>query len=149
MGDARHKNSAPADLVEEPVTDEFIRAVRDALKANRALNAVESVAEGQAGYRIDSHAALARALSRHVGSTVSEKQINNIIGPVRTGSKWDRVADSKYVRPISWLLKLSLTTAIRVREQHASFFAFLAQLDDPELEKLAAAVAKAYGKVFK
>ncbi len=144
MGDARHKNSPPPSEDEEDVTDDFRRDARALMKTNEDLNGISGANEGEIGYLIDSQAALARRLK------VSDKHISNILGPVRKGSKWDRVDRSTYVKPIREALKMPTLISVPVPAARADIVRWFALLPDDEFAgfegALSAARERAKGK---
>lgn len=143
MGDQRHKNSPPPSEEEDDVTPEFRERAKQQLTENRRLNRISGAKEGQPTYLIDSQAALARAVSRLTGKTVGEKHISNILGPVREGSKWDRVDRSTYVKPIAKALRFEAVASIAVPLSRSSIISWLARLPDEKFEKFREALEEA------
>jgi hypothetical protein len=137
MGDTRHKNPPLPGEEEEDVTDDFRLEARSAMSRNRDLNEIHKTRENEPGFLIDSQAALARALTRHLKRDVSDKHISNILGPVRKGSKWDRVDRSTYVRHIRDVLKLPTLVTIAVPEGRAAIVRLFASLPDNVFEDYA------------
>jgi hypothetical protein len=142
MGDSRHKNS-PALGDEDDVTDDFIEDVWGQFAENKRLNNISEVPKGDPRRLIESHAMLAQAVSKLVGKTVSEKQISNIIGPARKGSKWDKVARSVYVKPITKVLKLETLTNLQVPIARVGILHWLARVPVDKFAKLEAALEEA------
>lgn len=143
MGDRRHKKSPPPSEDEEDVTPEFRELARGAIQRNKRLNAISGAREGAVNHLIDSQAALARAVSELLGRDVSEKHISNILGPVRPGSKWDRVDRSTYVRPIATVLRLGQMKTIQVPVARADLLSWLARIPDERFEEFRKALEDA------
>jgi hypothetical protein len=146
MGDPRHKKSPLPSEEEVDVTPEFIKEARDRMKANEELNEISGAQEKDPNYLIDSQAALARWLTKRLGRKVSEKHVSNVLGPVREGSKWDRVGRSTYVHPIREALRLERTMTITIRASRAeiaTIAAWLDQLPDDKFEEYRSALERA------
>jgi hypothetical protein len=126
MGDSLHKKPPPPSEEEEDVTDDFRRDARATMERNRDLNAISGAVEKDPSYLIDSQAALARVLK------VSDKHISNILGPVRKGSKWDRVDRSTYVRPIREALRMPTMISVSVPKSRAEIVQWFALLPEDE-----------------
>lgn len=143
MGDSRHKNPPLPSEEEDDVTPDFRETAKARLAKNRSLNKISGAEEGDPNYLIDRQAALARAVSKLVGRTVSEKHISNIIGPVREGSKWDRTDRSTYVKPIAIALKFDATANIKVPLSRATILDWLARLSDDKFKEYETALEEA------
>lgn len=143
MGDQRHKNPPPPSAEEDDVTPEFRARAKKQLAENRRLNRISGADEGHPSYLIDSQAALARAVAKITGKAISEKHISNILGPVREGSKWDRVDRSTYVKPIAKALRFEAVATVEVPLSRATIVSWLARLPDEKFEKFREALEEA------
>lgn len=143
MGDRRHKNSPPPSEEEVDVTPDFRARAKERIGKNKRLNKISGAKEGEPNYLIDSQAALARAVSRMLDREVSEKHISNILGPVREGSKWDRVDRSTYVHAISRALGFEQTKTIPVPIARVEILSWLARLSDDGFEEFRVALEDA------
>lgn len=153
--DPRHKKSPPDSLPLVTSSDGFVKVVLKKLKDNRTLNKFNKVKEGEPDYLIDSHAALARAVTKVVrkitgdqGRVVGETQINNIIGPARPTSKWKRSHQSPYVTVIADLMGVGHEREISVPADRAAFLEWFAKMDDEEFAGIVDALAKRHGLKF-
>lgn len=123
MGDVRHKKPPPED-VEEDVTDDFRKEVREALDLNARQNRLRRLRSGMSGYLISNRAELARAIG------TDTTMVNKIIGPARAGSKVDLVDRSTFVGRIRNALQLAAVENITVRADRANVLRYLALLPD-------------------
>jgi hypothetical protein len=126
MGDARHKKSPPPADLEEDVTPDFRRKVREVLELNKLGNQLRGLRKSDEGYLVSNQAELADAIG------VDRNLIKNMLGGVRAGTKVRLIARSTYVGAIRRVLHLAPVIQVAIRADRAAIVKLIAELPDPE-----------------
>ena len=121
---------------EEDVTEPFRLQALRALVLNAESNRLRRKKKGDVGYLICNRSELAVAVG------TDKKMINNILGPAKSTSKWDRVDRSTFVGRIRDVLHLAAVTQITVPVARAEVLRMLSEIPDEEFELFEAEVRR-------
>jgi hypothetical protein len=136
MGDSRHKKSPPPADLEEDVTEEFRREVRDVLDINKMSNKRRGLKRDDPGYLVSNQAELADVIG------VDKNLVKNMLGGVRPGTKVRLIARSTYVGAIRRALQLAPVTQVSVRADRAQLVKLFADLPEAHFRFFERALAE-------